>query len=62
MDGCLLTNSPTGFAKSIIITTEMTTATIISTSASFGLGEMPLVIPIAVRIESKEKTILITVI
>ena len=62
MDGCLFTKSPTGFANNIIIKTEITTATIIKISASFGLGDIPLVIPIAVRIESKENTMFIMVI
>ena len=62
MVGFLLTKSPTGLANNIMISTDITTAMIIITNASFGLLEIPLVIPIAVSIESKEKTILMTVI
>ena len=54
----MLTKFPTGLAKSIMIRTETITAMTINQKA---LGK-PLVIPIAVRMESKENTILISVI
>ena len=61
-DGCFAIKFPTGFAKSIMIPTEITTAITIIIKASVGLSEIPLVIPTAVRIESKENTRLITAI
>ncbi len=58
MVGCLLTKLPTGVAKAIMISTDNTTATTMMNSAP----DRPLVMPTAVRMESKENTRLISVI
>ncbi len=58
MVGLLLTKVLTVFAKTIIIIIEISTAIIIMVRAP----SIPLVIPTAVRIESKEKTISIKII
>ena len=58
MDGWAFTNLLTGEANPIMIVKAITTAVIMIHKA-YGI---PLVIPIAVRIESKEKTISIKMI
>ena len=58
MVGLLFTNVLTEFAKTIIIIIEIITAITIMVNAPY----IPLVIPTAVRIESKEKTISIKII